>query len=346
MPAGRGVFVHPELERAIEELEISQHVVALRDAAAFSRGVVVESQGFLRARIDAALPVDILVLGSVAREEGTAASDLDYVVVMHALLEDPASGVREVVEAMEELRRDRLDLGDPGQTGLFGRLIAAQDLVERIGLQDDSNENHTRRILLLTESRPLLSSDLYHRLLRAVIRRYLADYTEPKEGVPRFLLNDVLRYWRTLAIDYQAKLWGQPQPEWGLRYLKLIISRKLMIAGTLTSLFLCERATEDYFVEQFQMPALARLAQVRAVADAPQRDAVASALVIASEFVEALKDEDFRDEAKAVRTRNDIDPGSRFGAMQQSARVLQQYLETIFFDTPALSTKSRKYLSF
>lgn len=119
-----------------------------------------------------------------------------------------------------------------------------------------------------------------------------------------------------------------------------------MIAGTLASLFLCERSTEDYFAEQFQMPALARLAQVPSVADARQREAVASALVIASEFVEALKDEDFTDKAKAVRTRNDIDPGSRFGAMQQSARVLQQNLETVFFDTPALSTKSRKYLSF
>lgn len=338
--------MHPELERATEELEISQQVTALQDAAAFSRGVVGESQDFLRARIDATLPVNILVLGSVARDEGTAASDLDYLVVMHALLEDPASGVREVIEAMEELRRDLLPLGDPGQTGLFGRLIAAQDLVERIGLQDDSNENHTRRILLLTESRSLLSEELYDRLLRAVIRRYLADYLEPKEGVPRFLLNDVLRYWRTLAIDYQAKLWGQPQPEWGLRYLKLIISRKLMVAGTLASLFLCERATEDYFVEQFQMPALARLAQVRSVAEAEQRRALASALTIASEFVEALKDEQFRDEAKAVRTRNDIDPDSRFGAMQRSARALQEHLETIFFDTPALSSKSRKYLSF
>lgn len=32
--------------------------------------------------------------------------------------------------------------------------------------------------------------------------------------------------------------------------------------------------------------------------------------------------------------------------MQRSARVLQQNLETIFYDTPALTEKSRKYFSF
>lgn len=338
--------MHPTLASAIDELGIADTTTALAEAAVFSQQVVSDARAFLRERIDASLPVDVVVLGSVARDEATGTSDLDYLVITHGLLEDPPRGVRTIISAVEELRADLLDLQQPGRTGLFGRLVAAQDLVEHIGLQEDSNENHTRRILLLTESQSLFSTERHEQLLRAVVRRYLADYSQPKEGVPRFMLNDVLRYWRTLAIDYQAKMWGESEPEWGLRYLKLIISRKLMIAGTVASILMCERATEDYFVEQFQMPALARLAQAITVADEPQREALASALTIASEFVDALTDDDFRREARAVTSREDIAPGSRFSLMRDRGRTLQQDLEAIFFDTPALASKARTYLSF
>ena len=95
--------------------------------------------------------------------------------------------------------------------------------------------------------------------MRSILKRYLVDYhnfenVSPlhKRGVARFLLNDVVRYWRTVAVDYQAKRWdelsppagafqeddglGLEPPKWGLRYIKLRSSRKLAFVGSLVSL--------------------------------------------------------------------------------------------------------------
>ena len=338
--------MHPELANAVDALGIAEDTRPLEISSDFSRKLIDDSRRFLVERVSSDLPVDVVVFGSIAREEATTASDLDYLVVTHGLLEDPGSGVREVIEALEQLRDVELGLDAPGDTGIFGKLVAAPDLVERIGLEDDTNPHHTRRILLLTESASILSQDRHERLLRAIVRRYLADYRQPKTGVPRFLLNDVLRYWRTLAVDYQAKQWGQRAPEWGLRYLKLIISRKLMIASTVVSLFLCEEASDDYFVEQFKIPPIARLCQVRPLLDADQEEHLRTILRVAARFVEALGNPEFRDDAKLVRSRSDIDAASRFGQMQEQARQLQASLEGIFFDLDRLRPLSRKYLSF
>lgn len=338
--------MHQKLHAAILGLGISDETTALAEAMEFSEAIVEQSRTFLQEQLAPGSPFDIVVLGSIARGEATAASDLDYLVVTHGLFDDPAQGVRTIIEAMEELRTDRLDLTEPGATGIFGKMVAAQDLVERVGLQEDTNLHHTRRTLLLTESVSIFNEDLHEQLLRAVIRRYLASYDTPKPGVPRFLLNDVLRYWRTLAVDYQAKQWGTSAPEWGLRYLKLIISRKLMIAGTVASLFLCEEATDDYLVAQCQMPALARVAQLYDVVEDRHQEDLATILKVASEFIGALGDGDFRTEATSVRSKHDIAGGSTYDHLQQRARDLQAALERIFFDDPLLRDRSRKYLSF
>lgn len=119
-----------------------------------------------------------------------------------------------------------------------------------------------------------------------------------------------------------------------------------MIASTVVSLFLCEEASDDYFVEQFKIPPIARLCQVRRLLEPEQEEHLRTILRVAASFVEALGDPEFRDDAKLVRSRSDIDPDSRFGQMQEQARQLQASLEGIFFDVDRLRPLSRKYLSF
>ena len=119
-----------------------------------------------------------------------------------------------------------------------------------------------------------------------------------------------------------------------------------MIASTVVSLFLCEEASDDYFVEQFKIPPIARLCQVRGLLQPDQEEHLRTILRVAANFVEALGDPEFRDDAKLVRSRSDINPDSPFGQMQEQARQLQVSLEGIFFDVGRLRPLSRKYLSF
>lgn len=58
--------------------------------------------------------------------------------------------------------------------------------------------------------------------------------------VPRFLLNDLTRYWRTICVDYAAKHREQDGKKWALRNAKLRLSRKLIYASGLAFCFSCE----------------------------------------------------------------------------------------------------------
>lgn len=335
--------MHPALSEACEALGIE--LPTLRTAADRSdRWIDDAREFFLQELADLGDTLDVVLLGSIGRREASPESDLDYLVVAHRLIPQPGTAVPHVFRAVDEFR-EMLGLREPGGTGIFGRLVAAPDLVERIGLEEDTNAHHTRRLLLLLESVSAFKPELRSQLVRSVVSRYLADYDRPKGGVPRFLLNDLLRYWRTMTVDYQAKKWGTARPEWGLRYLKLILSRKMMIAGTVASILTCEDATEDYFVREFDMPPLARLANLQRRLAARQQGDLREALLIAEDFAGSLEDDTFRDEAKKVQSRSDIEPGSRFDMMRQKARALQGHLERMFFDD-FLGDRARTYLSF
>jgi hypothetical protein len=336
--------LHPVLETGCQALDVE--LPTLRGAHDRSENWIRDAKDYFAEQLadveDDTL--DIVFLGSIGRREASPESDLDFLVIAHQLIRESASTVPRVMTAVDAFRND-LGLREPGGTGVFGRLVAAADLVERIGLDEDTNAHHTRRVLLLLESVSAFHPRMHDELLGAIINRYLADYATPKDGVPRFLLNDVLRYWRTMTVDYQAKKWGSADPKWGLRYLKLIISRKLMVAGTVASLLKCEAAAEAYFLDEFSMPPLARLAQLHSHLSTERCQDLAAVLRIAEEFATALQDEAFRDEAQSVTKRADIEVGSRFDYFRSQAKLMQTHLESIFFDD-FLADRARTYLSF
>lgn len=308
--------------------------------------------------------LDIVVFGSIARAEMSPGSDFDYLVIAHKLGPDPEL-YRRFRQAAEVARRD-LGVDKPGASGLFGVLVAAPDLVDLIGLEQDTNLNHSRRILALEESLSLTESRhsdgtvRHEHLISSILRRYLADYPDdPGPLVPRFLLNDVLRYWRTVAVDYQAKRWEELAAEkWGLRYIKLRSTRKLTFAGSLASLFMPmvadESTTVEFLQEQFSMPPLARLAQLHEhlPESSEGRAALADVLVLADRFSGWLAENEFRDLMNEVTDPRDPDPPREFITAKQATSELQQALEAVFFSDVEISSGvtlgslSRKYLSF
>lgn len=358
--------MHEVLAQAATSLGIMDDLNHLRDAADRSRLFVDEAKTRLQAGAAAdgldlnGLPLDVVVFGSYARDEASNESDFDYLVVAHGLCEDPkatrlllkqADRLRypQAVEILfEGARTSAKEIAGPGGTGMFGRVVSSADLVERIGLEQDTNQSHSIRMLLLQESRSLLAADLHEKLVRVMLRRYLADYPAGKTGPPRFLLSDALRYWRTVSVDYAAKRYEQLNPEWGLRYLKLILSRKITYAGTLASLLLCDqdnKADEDYLYTQFGMPPLARLAQVHErLTEESHRRALANVLLTADWFNERLGDVSFRSAMKAVTDRASEDPA--FQEAVDKSRSVQAALELLFFDADCLKPKSIGYLVF
>lgn len=285
-------------------------------------------------------PLDVVALGSAARFELTAESDFDFVVMAYGICDDVAAGKNLLNCARAEV--NALRYKPPGSTGLFGAVVSAPDMVERIGLDQDSNANHTRRILLLQESQSLMCSARHKGLLQAIIGRYLADYpADGKEGVPRFLLNDFLRYWRTLAVDYQAKKWRDGDSDWGLRYLKLLISRKIGMAATLYRMLSLERANVQKVYDIFARPPLARFEPILDTSSAFQLKTVVETL---NDFVEKLTSEGFRSAMKEVDSKVTGDASPEFKVWRERAKEVHETMLKIFFENDEISETVKRYL--
>jgi hypothetical protein len=58
--------------------------------------------------------------------------------------------------------------------------------------------------------------------------------------IPRFLLNDIVRYWRTVCVDFAYKRRKRQGKGWAIRTVKLRLSRKLIYASGLLACYGCE----------------------------------------------------------------------------------------------------------
>lgn len=193
------------------------------------------SEGVLRALRSAAVDVfgenpDLIVgvNGSVARREATAGSDVDlFVLTLSGDVEAAATVQTAYRKFLGELTPP---IKMPASGGVFEMPLPTVDLTKTIGGEDDTNTFITRRMLYLLEGEWVANQQGFDRLRSELVARYVPEDLDAQKIV-RFFLNDVIRYWRTICVDFEHKTSDSTKPR-AIRLVKLRLSRMLLyVAG-------------------------------------------------------------------------------------------------------------------
>lgn len=281
--------------------------------------------------------VSVVLMGSWGRQELTAESDDDFMVLVRGArrrLTKPS--IRAVKKVLDRA---------PGKQGVFGCPVFSERLVQDIGLVRDDNDNLTRRMLFMLESIPVTGEEIYRGVREEILSRYLDESVKPYRP-PRFFLNDVVRYWRTICVDFAGKEREGPE-KWGLRNAKLRTSRKILFAGGLLPILDCfrldEREMRGFLAGELELPPTDRIA--RSFIDNGASDAGARTLGAYDEFVGRMNEVDFRRALRGV-TRENAPESTAFSDVQRIGRDLEDGLLALLYETRYLPDVVRDFAIF
>ena len=205
--------------------------------------------------------ITVITTGSYGRAEASDESDLDLFILFDSDL-SAEDTIREELKIIKQVVNDQVP-NSVGDSGTFGAdaVINFRELVTNIGGDQDDNKSLTRRMLFLLEAVYLYGDDRFKDYQKRLLEKYILP-TSPQSQASKFLLNDIIRYYRTMATDFEFKV-SEQKKEWGLRNIKLRFSRKLiyfgglMVSAELVGLNREERIKKA--VDLFSQPVLIRL---------------------------------------------------------------------------------------
>ena len=212
---------------------------------AFSEGKIDElkqafaaSQAF-RNRSD----VTSYAVGSIGRLEASESSDIDAFFVQ-VTTEDAINSPKlkkillfaDFIKIVEQLKFPEIS-----NDGQFLEILSLEKMKENFGAPEDDYDNlFTARMLLILESKCLYNEVGYNTLMDEVLNTYFRDFEDHSSSFrPTVLMNDIIRYWKTLCLNYENRrndMNDGEQTKFQLKNIKLKFSRMLTCFGTVAAI--------------------------------------------------------------------------------------------------------------
>jgi hypothetical protein len=156
-------------------------------------------------------------------------------------------------------------------------------------------------MLLLLESVPATGPETHRAVRDRVIDRYLERHHKDYRP-PRFLLNDIIRYWRTICVDFEGKIAedvrdGVTVDKFVMRNAKLRTSRKFLYASGLLPALLCHHLEAEHMPTflRTQLDAMPTDRVARAFLHLGQTDAGLRTLAVYNAWIRLMSDDASRD---------------------------------------------------
>ncbi|MDF0603781.1 nucleotidyltransferase domain-containing protein [Psychromarinibacter sp. C21-152] len=181
--------------------------------------------------------LSIFVAGSYARKEASEHSDIDLFFILDGNLNDTEEPnikslrlFSRVIEIADEMNFPKFS-----NDGKYLRILEKPMMLSELGGPEDDHSNYfTARMLMILESKCVFGHSAHETILKDILGAYFKDYPDhPKEFLPTFLVNDILRFWKTLCLNYENKR-NQPAADANRRIRQKIKNLKLKFSRMLT----------------------------------------------------------------------------------------------------------------
>lgn len=149
----------------------------------------------------------IYVTGSFGRLEASEHSDLDLFFIKGGVRDHPHMSRIDKTLMDASLITECRNMAFPefSGDGEYLKIHHLEDVTKNLGgPRDDVDNLFTARLLLLLESLPIYNASLYEDALQKITGAYFRDYQDHERNFrPTFLVNDILRFWKTLCLNYE-----------------------------------------------------------------------------------------------------------------------------------------------
>jgi hypothetical protein len=300
----------------------------------FSQGALRQLRDGLRTGLPEGV-MTIAIAGSFARYEASDQSDADCIIVLE---DDPkldAAAVSERAVATVTEHIAALGIPESNPKGVFAVPRRFSELLPEpalgaLGGPDEPSDILGKRMLMLLESRPLFNDDAYRECIDAIFERYAFYVLSDRAKEHLFLLNDLIRYFRFICVNYQSNF-EREYEKWPLRNLKLRHSRIVMYMGLLALIGESSKYVDEgkieYVRDKLPLTPLERIAAVYGDNNDTSFFRVAG---LYNTFLARISDADLRQEINRLEYEDRYD-NILFSALKANSDALQAELTRFIY---------------